>query len=73
MPKATVDENDFLSANEHQVGASRQVAAVQAITKAELVDDPAHRQFRARILALYGPHDVRPLARRERIGHGSPA
>ena len=50
MPEASVDEDDFVSGGEDEVGTSGEVGAVKAEAEAKLVGEAAHDPLRSSIL-----------------------
>ncbi len=62
MPKATVDENDSLATAKYQVRFPREVGAVQTVTIAKTVDDPAHNQLRHRVFVANTRHAFASLS-----------
>jgi len=61
-------EDHRASRRKDQIGAARQILAVQAEAKAERVQTPAHQELRFRILAADSAHVELPLRRRQHVG-----
>lgn len=57
MPKAAVDEDGALAGDIGEVGAARNVAAVQPIAGSDGVCEPAHDSLRPGVARLHRAHD----------------
>jgi len=55
---------------EHNIGLTRQVSPVQAVSEARRAKQLANGQLRCRILGLHVGHDGTALQSIEKIGHG---
>jgi len=58
MPEATVDENDFVSGREHQVGLGRESGLINAKSVTQLTYNPAYNQFGFCMLAANAAHQL---------------
>lgn len=67
MPEATVDENDFTTGGENNIGTAGEVRFVKSIAVSHPVDDFPNQKFRACVLTFNERHDSAALARGERI------
>jgi hypothetical protein len=56
MPEAPMDEDDLLTAAEHEVRLAREIAAMQPVPVAHSVRDSSDSQLRRGILAADFPH-----------------
>ena len=68
VPEAAVHEDHLAARPEHEVRFSRQVAAVQAITIAEGVDEAANGKFGGSIFRTYRRHVGRAAGGGEGVG-----
>ena len=71
VPETAVDEDDFASAGEYEVGAARHVAAVEPIAVAETRHDASDRQLGRRVARADGSHYATALGDGKRIGHAT--
>lgn len=60
VPKATVNEYDFLSSGKDKVGRPGEVASVQAVSIANSVEHPTNRHFGGSVSLADSGHDPRP-------------
>ena len=58
VPKAAMQENDFLASREHKIGLSRQILPVQPETVSHPVKHPPQGKFRRRVFRPDLPHIV---------------
>ena len=72
MPEAPVDEQDRAMLRQHQVRRARQIAAVEAKSVAEPVDEAPDDDFGARIRSPDARHDGAALCRRVSVAHSWP-
>jgi hypothetical protein len=49
MPEASMNKNHLLSSGENKIRRAWQIAPMKTVTKAHLMDDPAHDHFGFRI------------------------
>ena len=61
VPEATVNEDHYSSAREHDVGAARQPAVVKAVAQPCFMKGSAHTQFGPRVLSPHPRHLGAPL------------
>lgn len=59
MPKAAVDEDGLLAADERNVGRAGQVLAMKTVTVAELDKDAADEEFGGGVSGPDASHDLR--------------
>jgi hypothetical protein len=67
MPETAVHENRLAQADKSQIRSARNIAPMQPISVAESVNNTAHRQLGASILAPYARHDLAAALFRNRI------
>lgn len=67
VPKATIDEDDFLAAGEHQIGFAWQRPIVESIPVSDTMEGPSQKQLGFRVLrpnlchmrtAKFGAHEI---------------
>jgi len=61
MPKTSVDENDFTSVWEHDVGAAGKIAPVKSVPEADREHQPPDQQFRFRVRRAHPAHPLASL------------
>jgi hypothetical protein len=69
MPKAAINKDDLSPGRENDVGAAREILAMQAKTIAHRVDDTSYGKLRERVLPLYLAHYPTAHSRIEQISH----
>jgi len=73
VPETAVHADRQPAARQDDVGLSRQVGALQAVTKAKAGQQPTHGALRRCAGRLDRPHHGRALLRREDVGHAGGA
>jgi len=70
VPKAAMYVDDLAQTRQHDVGRSRQVAAVQPKSKTQPMHESSHGKFRGRVPRLHCCHRARTLCFCQRLWHG---
>lgn len=63
MPEAAMDEHDRPMPGQHDVGTTRQLTDMKAISVASRVEQSAHYQLGLGVLASYSRHALRAVRR----------
>jgi hypothetical protein len=67
MPKASMHEDNLPPARENQVGTAREGVPMQTVTISHPVNQAAHSELGAHVLAPYCPHHSAALFRRDPV------